>query len=133
VRSRADDLWVGLVYDDTRARTQAEAATESGLELWGRLGYQRMQPSWALPKLLWLLENTAIQTGVRLAHQSDYLTAKLAGEPVATDLSSALKTGLWGGKVVVLVSAPRRHQGTPSQRGRTGRGGDRDGRAGSGE
>lgn len=83
----------GLMYDDTRARAEAETATATGAATWSRLGYHRMQPSWALPKLLWLLEHTPDARAARLAHQSDYLVGRLVGEPVPTDLSSALKTG----------------------------------------
>ena len=53
-----------------------------------------MQPAWALPKLLWLLrEHADLVPHARLAHQSDLVTGRLVGGPVATDLSNALKTG----------------------------------------
>jgi sugar (pentulose or hexulose) kinase len=52
-----------------------------------------MQPAWALPKLLWLIREHPAAPGTRLAHQSDVITGRLAGAPVATDLSNALKTG----------------------------------------
>ena len=42
----------GLMYDDTRAGGLAQEAQDAGAELWERLAY-RMQPAWALPKLLW--------------------------------------------------------------------------------
>ena len=89
-----EPLTPALMYDDSRATSQADLATEAGRELWKRLGYQRMQPAWALPKLLWLLEHYAdVVAGARLAHQSDFLTSKLAGRLVSTDLSNALKSG----------------------------------------
>lgn len=89
-----EPLTPALMYDDTRATSQADLATEAGRELWARLGYQRMQPTWALPKLLWLLEHHPDAVArARLAHQSDFLTSKLAGRPVSTDLSNALKSG----------------------------------------
>lgn len=72
-------LTPGLMYDDGRA--VAEAA---------RLG---MQPSWALPKALWLVE--AYGRG-RVTHQPDVITARLTGgggTVVPTDSSHALKTG----------------------------------------
>lgn len=83
----------GLMYDDGRADAQARRAVEVGESLWRSLGY-RPQTSWALPKLLWLLENTSESTtDLKLLHQADYLTGRLAGHPTAVDSSHALKTG----------------------------------------
>ena len=45
-----------LMYDDGRAQNEARAVAEAGEALWAEFGY-RMQPSWALPKLLWLWRN----------------------------------------------------------------------------
>jgi sugar (pentulose or hexulose) kinase len=47
-----------------------------------------MQPTWALPKILWLEPR-----GRRIAHSADVVAAHLVGHPVATDTSHALKTG----------------------------------------
>ncbi|MEV1295142.1 FGGY-family carbohydrate kinase [Pseudonocardia sp. NPDC049635] len=82
----------GLMYDDARAAALVPEAAEAGAELWSRLGH-RMQPSWALPKLLWWRDQGLLTPGVRLAHQPDVVTARLAGGPVATDTSHALKSG----------------------------------------
>jgi sugar (pentulose or hexulose) kinase len=86
-------LTQGLMYDDARAAAQAERVNETGGEVWQRLGYQRMQPSWALPKLAWLCENNAIEDGLRLLHQPDLITWRLAGRQLPSDASHALKTG----------------------------------------
>lgn len=86
-------LTPGLMYDDARAAAEADRVNEQGGDLWQRLGYRRIQTVWALPKLLWLLGNTAPAKGRRLAHQADYITGKLAGRPLRSDLSNALKTG----------------------------------------
>ncbi|MFY0408560.1 FGGY-family carbohydrate kinase [Solicola sp. PLA-1-18] len=89
-------LTPGLMYDDARAPAQAAAVNAAGAEVWSSLGYQRMQVSWGLPKLLWLLDTrrvTADAGPVRLAHQVDVVNRRLVGRPVATDLSNALKTG----------------------------------------
>ncbi|MEV0378628.1 FGGY family carbohydrate kinase [Nonomuraea sp. NPDC050643] len=83
-------LTPALMYDDRRA--DADRANEAGAPVWERLGYRRMQPNWALPKLLWLLRDAP--AGARLAHQSDFVNRRLAGHEVATDLSNALKTGV---------------------------------------
>jgi sugar (pentulose or hexulose) kinase len=76
-------LTAALMYDDARAGDQAR-----------RLG---LPPSWALPKLLWLLEDArergADLTAARLAHQPDVVTRRLAGAAVPADASHALKTG----------------------------------------
>ncbi|GAA2216261.1 FGGY-family carbohydrate kinase [Nonomuraea monospora] len=79
-----------LMYDDRRA--DATLANEAGGQVWDRLGYRRMQPNWALPKLLWLLRDAP--AGVRLTHQNDFVNRRLTGHAVATDLSNALKTGV---------------------------------------
>jgi D-ribulokinase len=81
-----------LMYDDRRAAAEASLAQEAGAALWGALGY-RMQASWALPKLVWLSARSAVPAGHRVAHQADHVGARLAGHPVPTDWSHALKTG----------------------------------------
>jgi sugar (pentulose or hexulose) kinase len=82
----------GLMHDDSRAGALAAQAQEAGAELWDRLCY-RIQPVWALPKLLWFRDQGMLRDGARLAHQPDVITARLVGHPVATDSSHALKTG----------------------------------------
>jgi sugar (pentulose or hexulose) kinase len=89
-----EPLTPGLMYDDTRATDEAERVNEAGGELWTRLGYSRMQPSWALPKLMWLLQaRPEGAAGARLAHQPDFVTRRLVGHEVPADGSHALKTG----------------------------------------
>ncbi|MEO7318976.1 MAG: FGGY family carbohydrate kinase [Chthoniobacteraceae bacterium] len=85
----------GLMYDDTRAVAEVRRANEAGGAVWRRLGYGRMQAAWGLPKLLWLLreKREVVTRTTRLAHQSDFITRRLAGAAVATDASNALKTG----------------------------------------
>ncbi|MDT0268477.1 FGGY family carbohydrate kinase [Streptomyces sp. DSM 44915] len=82
----------GLMYDDTRAGDLAAQAQEAGADLWATLGY-RMQPAWALPKLLWWRDQGLLTGDARLAHQPDVITAALVGHPVASDTSHVLKTG----------------------------------------
>jgi D-ribulokinase len=95
-----------LMYDDRRAAAEATRAQNVGAGLWAGLGY-RMQASWALPKVVWLVERNAVPAGHRLAHQADHVGARLAGHPVATDWSHALKTGydLLGGAWPATVLA----------------------------
>ncbi len=84
-----------LMYDDERATDEARLVSEVGAPVWEVLGYRRMPPSWALPKLIWLLrEHRELATqNVRLCHQADLITTRLVGHPVATDTSHALKSG----------------------------------------
>jgi sugar (pentulose or hexulose) kinase len=87
-------LTPGLMYDDTRATGYVDRVNAAGEHVWAALGYGRMQPSWALPKLLWLLDAyLQLPHGARLAHQSDFVSRRLVGGEVPADLSSALKTG----------------------------------------
>ncbi len=81
-----------LMYDDGRAAAESRRVELAGRELWDALGY-RMQPTWALPKVLWLLEHGGPAPGDRAVHQADHLVRRLVGAPVATDTSHALKTG----------------------------------------
>lgn len=107
-------LTPGLMYDDGRAADQAATVNGSGAEVWRELGYRSMQPSWALPKLRWLLDHhpAAAGAGVRLLHQVDLITWRLAGHQVATDASHALKTGYhlveerWPDKVMAELGVP---------------------------
>ena len=87
-------LTPGLMYDDARARPQhARLERAVGARLEAVLG-ARVQLSWALPKLLWLLEHgPATVPGARVAHQPDVLVRRLVGHEVPSDASHALKTG----------------------------------------
>lgn len=89
---QARPLTPALMYDDGRATAEAAEVNEKGHALWQQMSY-RMQPSWALPKLLWLLRNRDIPRAARLAHQNDFINARLAGRILATDSSHSLKTG----------------------------------------
>ncbi len=83
----------GLMYDDSRAVAQADRAAVAGHGVWTKFGVT-MQRSWALPRALWLVENTDIEAGSRIVHQGDHMVSRLTGRPTATDSSQALKTGL---------------------------------------
>ena len=112
VDSAGDPLSPGLMYDDSRAVDDARRANEVGAAVWDSLGY-RMQPAWALPKLLWLLrEHGAGVRGARLAHQVDFVTRRLVGQEVPADSSHALKTGYdvlhdaWPHDVMTALGVP---------------------------
>ncbi|MER5496639.1 MULTISPECIES: FGGY-family carbohydrate kinase [unclassified Streptomyces] len=74
-------LTPGVMYDDGRAAAEAARAGTS--------------PSWGLPKAMWLLREHGGAAGgaVRIMHQADVVLARLAGTPLPTDSSHALKTG----------------------------------------
>jgi sugar (pentulose or hexulose) kinase len=107
-----EPLTPGLMYDDGRAAEQAARVDEAGLLA------ARVSPSWALPKLLWMLDawpevaregrgaggaggaddtggagHARGARGARLAHQADVITRRLVGDAVPSDSSHALKTG----------------------------------------
>jgi sugar (pentulose or hexulose) kinase len=91
--SSGDALTSGVMYDDLRAGEEAHSVSEAGEAIWAALGYP-MQPSWALPKLLWLLrEHGNSASGARLTHQADFINRRFAGCEVPSDSSNALKTG----------------------------------------
>lgn len=85
-------LTAGLMYDDARAVEAAARVQRAGEQVWSSLGY-RVQPSWALPKVSWLVDRGVLVPGSTIAHQADWLGTRLTGGPVATDTSHALKTG----------------------------------------
>lgn len=105
-------LTAGLMYDDSRAADEVQRVNDVGASVWASLGY-RMQPSWALPKLLWLLhERQAILPGAQLAHQTDFINRQLIGHVIPTDTSTALKTGYnlvadtWPHEVFTALGVP---------------------------
>ncbi len=105
-------LTAGLMYDDGRARAEAQRVNEVGGEVWRSLGY-RMQPSWGLPKLVWVARNErGLLKGSRLLHQTDFVCWRLAGREVASDSSNSLKTGFdliherWPEQVIEQLGIP---------------------------
>ncbi len=88
-----EPLTDGIMYDDGRAPDEARRAQEAGADLWDRIGL-RIQPSWALAKVLWLARTRPADLGrARITHQADLVVSRLVGRPVGTDSSHALKTG----------------------------------------
>ncbi|GAB2604949.1 FGGY-family carbohydrate kinase [Streptomyces capparidis] len=104
-----------LMYDDARAAAEAEQVNAAGERQWEKAGYRRMQRSWGLPKLRWLLDRfpRAGELGWRLAHQNDVVNTRLVGHRVPTDTSNALKTGAdatevaWPEQVLAALDIPR--------------------------
>ncbi len=81
-----------LMYDDARASAEFPIVAATWAACGERNAY-RVQPTWALPKVLWMFRNVAGAAGGRLYHAADFIASWLAGERVATDTSHALKTG----------------------------------------
>lgn len=80
-------LTPGVMYDDGRATAEAALARDAGL---------RVQPTWALPKAMWLLSRharTSDASDAHLTHQPDFIVSRLVGRRTPTDSSHALKTG----------------------------------------
>ena len=81
------------MYDDRRGAAYLPRVAEAGAEVWSRLGY-RMQESWALPKMLQMRDEGALDGGgIVFASQPDVMVGVLAGRLLRSDLSSALKSG----------------------------------------
>lgn len=76
-----------LMYDDARAAAYRQRIVDADPARWST----SMQPTWALPKILWLLDQYG--DARKVAHSVDVVAAHLVGHPVATDTSHALKTG----------------------------------------
>jgi xylulokinase len=87
------------MYNDGRARKQAERLNEAGAKTLQRLGY-RFNASFSLAKILWLHENEPdlMERAFSILHQSDFVTARLSrgsqgGGWCMSDPSNALKSG----------------------------------------
>jgi sugar (pentulose or hexulose) kinase len=83
-------LGPALLYSDQRAVDEAAVAQAAGEERWRRLGL-RIQPTFGLPKLAWLVR--VYPHARRLAHVPDVLVERLTGHTPPTDWSHALKSG----------------------------------------
>ena len=85
-------LTSGLMYDDARGAERVAELAEIWSDCAARNGY-RIQPTWALAKLASLLRDRPELRGSHMFHVADYIGSVLAGRPVATDWSHALKSG----------------------------------------
>ena len=94
VDSGCQPLTNALMYNDTRADTQAELVQTAGEGLSENLGYQ-FKSSFSLPKILWIKHNQPdiYAKTRRFLHQSDFIVGFLTGNFQNSDYSNALKTG----------------------------------------
>jgi sugar (pentulose or hexulose) kinase len=83
-----------LMYNDARARDEANLVQSVGAELADRLGY-RFNSSFALAKLVWLARHRPdiLDRARYIAHAADFIVGRLCGIYNVTDYSNALKTG----------------------------------------
>jgi sugar (pentulose or hexulose) kinase len=91
VDGRGEPTSTGIMYDDVRGGALVEEVTAADPDRWARLGY-RIQPSWAITTMVHVARG-GMTEGRRFAHQPDVVAAAMTGGPVATDWSSALKSG----------------------------------------
>ena len=92
VDHRGRPITPGLMYNDMRASADLPAVVDAWAECAQRNGY-RIQPSWALPRLVWVMRQVAGAETGQLRHCADHVGAFLAGHPLPADASHALKTG----------------------------------------
>lgn len=83
-----------IMYNDTRAVSEAEECNSLGQELTDKLGY-RFASSFGLPKILWIKHNEPhiFERTSCFAHAADYIVGQLTGTFSVSDSSNALKTG----------------------------------------
>jgi sugar (pentulose or hexulose) kinase len=112
VDSQGNAVSKGIMYDDARATHRAPECNEAGADLWDSLGY-KVQGTWALPKILWLLDEGILFKGRKVIHQGDYIAWKLAGKEVDSDTSNTLKSGFdiekvqWPSDLLKKLKIPR--------------------------
>jgi xylulokinase len=94
VAANGGPLRSAIMYNDSRAQTEAEEVQAAGGELAAALGY-RFNASFALAKILWLrrYEPQLFEIAHRFIHATDFITGRLTGEYGVTNYSDALKTG----------------------------------------
>jgi len=83
-----------LMYNDVRAIEETEVVRSAGEHLADKLGYS-FQPSFALPKILWIKRNEP-EVSSRAAcflHAADFIVSRLSGGAFMSDTSNALKAG----------------------------------------
>ena len=87
-------LRAGIMYNDPRAKPEADTVHQAGKALEEKLGY-RFGSSFALPRVLWLKDHEpeVYEKAAVILHQSDYIVGRLTGDYRVTDYSNALKMG----------------------------------------
>ena len=93
VDERGRPLCRALMYNDSRARAEAEILSQAAEELEEKLGY-RVSPSFGASKLLWLKRNRSetFRRARFFLHAADFLNGRLTGSFGVTDHTNALKS-----------------------------------------
>ena len=83
-----------IMYNDTRAVSEADECNSAGSDLTDKLGY-KFASSFALPKILWIKRNEPqiFEQTACFAHAADYIVSRLTGNFRFSDTSNVLKTG----------------------------------------
>lgn len=94
VDQRGRPLSVALMYDDNRARVEAENVSQFAVDFSQKLGYV-FKPSFALPKILWMKSHWSdrFKAARKIVHANDFLVGCLSGNYAYSDSSNCLKTG----------------------------------------
>lgn len=94
VDGRSAPLRRALMYNDVRAIEESETVQSAGEQVAGKLGYS-FQPSFALPKVLWIKrhEPDVFSHTACFLHAADLIVSRLSGGAFASDTSNALKSG----------------------------------------
>jgi sugar (pentulose or hexulose) kinase len=81
-------LTPAMMYDDQRARTQAEFLIQHAPK-----NAVVLNPTSGLAKVLWLIEHHKPESEFHIVHQADWITGKLCARFDFSDYNNALKTG----------------------------------------
>ncbi len=88
-----EPLRPAIMYNDTRAVTEAAECNSAGADLVEKLAY-RFSAAFALPKILWVRRNQPdVFERALFVHAADYIAGRLTGNFLTSDTSNALKTG----------------------------------------
>lgn len=93
VDSTGVPLRPAIMYNDTRAVSEARECNSAGDELIERMGYS-FSTGFALPKMVWVRRNEPeVFKKAVFVHAADYIVGMITGSFGISDTSNALKTG----------------------------------------
>ena len=94
VDKNGNPLCNAMMYNDMRAADEVSIIRSFAGDFESKLGL-RFNPSFALPRILWLKNNKPdiYESAYKIIHQTDYIVGRLCGEFGISDYSNSLKTG----------------------------------------
>lgn len=93
VDSACRPLRAAIMYNDTRAASEALECNSAGADLTERMGYS-FSSGFTLPKIVWVRRNEPeIFEKAVFIHAADYIVGMMTGSAGISDTSNALKTG----------------------------------------